>query len=370
MQLWQKRDELRAQGIPVFDFGVGDPIGETPLFIRNALKENVPLLSQYPTVRGIQQLRSAIAGYLRRRFQVDLNPDTEIIPANGSREAIYNIPFLLINPGSKKRKIIAPSPGFPVMERAAVISGGEYEAYPLNEGNKFCLELESLPASLLEQTAIAWLNYPHNPSGTVQDLEYFRRQCRIAEQYGIVLCSDECYIDLYFDNPPPSILMASKKRVLAFNSCSKRSGMTSYRAGYVAGDAEIIGAFARFRETAGTLMPQYTQWAAAASWSDDTHVAERRAEFGAKRELALCFLEETGFEYVPNSATFYFWIKCPGGQQAVPFAQRLAAHGIIVCPGDLFGPQFSDHFRLGLVPPLAECERAFRIWKDVKDALP
>jgi len=365
-QLAAKKRQLAAEGRKVFDFGAGDPIEPTPAFIREAVGQAVPAISQYPTVKGIPELRRACAGYVERRFGVTLDVESEILPCTGSKEAIYNFAFLFIEPGVKKNVILGPSPGYFVMQRSAVIAGAEYVPVELNEGNGYLLELAALPRELLERTAVAWLNYPHNPTGVECDLAYYRRQVETARHYDIVLASDECYVDVYFGEvPPPSLIEVTRERAVAFHSCSKRSGMTAYRSGFLAGDREILQLYSAFRDTLGVAAPVYTQHAAAKAWADDTHAVERRRIFGEKRELFLSFFQETGLEWTRTNSTFYFWIRTPPGVSDTAYADRLLTRGIVVSPGTNFGPGCGNFIRIALVPSMADCREAISLWREV-----
>jgi succinyldiaminopimelate transaminase len=357
-----RKKKLKEEGIKLFDFGAGDPIEPTAKFIRDSVGKAVPEVSQYPTVKGCDELIEAIQGYLKRRFDVTL-PAKNIIQATGSKEAIYSIAFLLIEPGCEKNLIIGPTPGYFVYERSAIMCGAEYLSFELNAQNNFRMDLATLPESTLRRTAIAWINYPHNPTGAEIDLEYLRAQVAICKKYDILLCSDECYQDMYYGTAtPPSALQVSTENVVVFHSTSKRSGMTAYRSGFVAGDASIIEVFANFRNTLGVATPIYTQKAAAAAWADDQHAEDRREIFKKKRALFQSFLAKKGLEYVHSDSTFYFWIKSPQGYNGTSYAEKLLEKGLVVSPGEFFGKSSIDYFRIALVPSLQDCEEAIRIW--------
>ena len=357
-----RKKKLKAEGKKLFDFGAGDPIEPTANFIREALKEAVPVVSQYPTVKGSEGLISSIQGYLKRRFGASLEAN-QIIQATGSKEAIYSIAFLLVEPGSKKNLIIGPTPGYFVYERSAIMCGAEYLAFELNEGNNYLMELSTLSEETLKRTAIAWINYPHNPTGAECDLAYLKRQVDICQKYDILLCADECYQDMYYgETPPPSVLQISTDHVIAFHSTSKRSGMTAYRSGFIAGDASIIDVFMNFRNTLGVATPIYTQAAAAVAWADDEHAEERREIFKVKRALFKQFFKKKGLDYVESESTFYFWIRTPKGQTGSEYALKLLEHGLVISPGEFFGPSSKDFFRIALVPSLDDCKEAIAIW--------
>jgi LL-diaminopimelate aminotransferase len=366
LALDQAKADLARRGVPIFDFGVGDPTEPTPAFIRQALVDALNPVSRYPTIVGQRRQREAIAGWAQRRLGVNLDPETQVLHASGSKEAIFHLPLAVIGPDERRRRIVYPSPSYPVYDGSAQYSHCIAHPVALDESNGYQLELESLGRAVLEQTRIAWINYPHNPTGASVDLEYLRRQIDVARDYDILLCGDECYVDLYFDEaaPPPSILQIAQRGVLSFGSLSKRSGMTGYRSGYMAGDAEIIAALKRARPNFGVASPDFIQAAAAAAWSDDTHVAERRAIFRAKRDRLVAFLREGGYVVSGSQGAIYLWVQVPTPDSETFFARLLEA-GIVVSPGDSFGTGGEGYFRVALVPSLQEIEQAIAVWQTI-----
>ena len=364
VKLDQRKEELRARGVTVFDFGVGDPVEETPAFIREAFLAAVPVQSQYPTVAGLPKLREAAAGYLERRFGVTLDPSTQILHSSGSKEAVFHLPLAVIDPASAKRVVVMPDPGYPVYERGAQFAQGIVEKVPLRADRGFLLEPADLPAALLEKTALFWTSYPHNPTGAVADRGYYERVVKAAEQHGFLVASDECYVDLWFDRKPASILEVTSKNVLAIHSCSKRSGMTGFRSGFMAGDATLIAALKKLRPSMGVASPEMTQLAAAAAWSDDVHAEERRLVFSKKRDRMLAFLKEKGLAVSWSEGTFFLWIATPQGHTSESYALRLLDEGIVVSPGTFFGAG-EGYFRVALVPSLEEIDAAIARWRKV-----
>ena len=364
--LAERKKALTAAGKPIFDFGTGDPIEPTATFIREALSKSVPEVSQYPSVKGTPELRKAAAAYLSRRFGATLDPETEILPCTGSKEAIFNITNVLIGPESSRKTVIGAVPGYFVMERSSIVGSATYYPVQLTPANEWMLELSSLPESVLRSCAIAWINYPHNPTGAQCSLEYLRRQVETAKKYDILLCSDECYVDLYLQGaPPPSVLEVAKTGVLAFHSCSKRSGMTAYRSGFIAGDREVLKVYSDYRNTLGVATPIYTQRAATAAWGEDSHVSERRMIFKRKRDQFRDFLQQLGLKVTPSDATFYLWIETPAGMTGTQYAAALLEDGIVVSPGEFFGGSQTNYIRVALVPSLEDCKRASDVWRRV-----
>jgi succinyldiaminopimelate transaminase len=361
----QAKEDLARRGVPIFDFGIGDPIEPTPAFIRQALIDGLNPVSQYPTIVGQRRLRQAVAGWARRRLDVTLDPDTQVIPAAGSKEAIFHLPLALIGPDERRRRIVYPSPSYPVYAGSARYSGCVAHPVALSESNGYRLELEDLGDHVLAQTRIAWINYPHNPTGASVDLDYLRRQVDVARAHDILLCADDCYLDLYFgDVLPPGILQVTQQGVLSVGSLSKRSGMTGYRSGYIAGDAEVIGALKRARPNFGVGSQDFVQAAATAAWSDDAHVDERRAIFRAKRDRLASYLSSRGFEVSGSEGAIYLWVKVPTANGDAFFA-RLLEHGIVVSPGESFGVGGEGYFRMALVPGLEQIEQAIQVWERI-----
>jgi succinyldiaminopimelate transaminase len=355
--------DLARRGVEIFDFGVGDPLEPTPDFIRQALIDALDPISQYPTVVGQPRLRAAVAGWAERRLGVQLDPAAQILPAAGSKEAIFHLPLVLLGPDEQRRRVVYPSPSYPVYAGSARFAHGIPHPVALREDNGYRLELGELPAEVLAETRIAWLNYPHNPTGASVDRAYLQRQLDVARDHDILLCSDDCYLDLYFDeaNPPPATLQLSQRGVLSVGSLSKRSGMTGYRSGYLAGDAEVIAALKRARPNFGVASQNFVQAAAAVAWSDDAHVAERRAIFRAKRDCLTDFLRARGYDVSGSAGAIYLWVRVPTPEPEAFFA-RLLEHGIVVSPGESFGAGGEGYFRLALVPPLDEVARAIAVW--------
>lgn len=365
-----KRKALTDAGRKVYDFSKGDPVEPTPGFIREAVAKSVPAVSQYPAVKGLPELRSAISKYAQRRFDVALDPETQILQCNGTKEAIYNLTSVIIGPDSPKKIVIGASPSYPVVERSTIIFSGEMHSVPLTEKNNFLIDLGAIPETILKRTAIAWLNYPNNPTGASCSLDYLRKQAEIAKRYDILLCSDECYVDLYLDDRPhPSALQVSTDGIVAFQSCSKRSGMTGYRTGFIAGDKTVLKHYLSLRDAIGTESAVFVQHAAIAAWNDDKHVQERQAAFRAKRDLFLEFFGAEGLSWAPCAATFYVWLKAPNGMSGMQYSEALIKEGIIVTPGEYFGEGCEDRVRVALVPSLEQSKEAITLWKKCHSGL-
>jgi acetylornithine aminotransferase len=364
VELDERRRALAAAGKRLFDFGLGDPKEPTPPFLREALRAAVPEVSQYPSAAGTPALRRAAAGYLARRFGVTVDPDAQVAPCAGAKEAIFHLPLALAG-DPRRRKVVMPDPAYPTYEVGTRFAGLEPVKLPLRAQNRFLVEPDEVGAATLDQTLIFWISYPHNPTGAVAPREYLQRVGAAALRHGFVVVSDECYADLYFGERPASMLEVQQENVLAIHSCSKRSGMTGYRSGFVAGDRDLAGVLRRFRSHPGVSQPDFVAAAATAAWQDDAHAAERREIFRRKRDRFLAFFRRHGLACDASEATLYLWVRVPAGHGSASYALRLLEEGIVVAPGTAFGAG-EGYVRVALVPTLEESEAAIEAWSRVK----
>lgn len=358
-------NRLRAEGVALHDFAIGDPDEPTPELIRQALVDALDPVSSYPTAAGQPQLRQAIADWVARRHGVEVDPDTQVLPSAGSKEAIFHLPLAVLDPHGPRRHVLWGDPGYPVYGRGATFAGGVSDPVTLTADGGWHLDLASLPADRLRRACLTWDNHPHNPTGATVDVDHYRRQLAVAREHDLVLASDECYQEIWFDQPAPSVLEACDgdlTGVLAFTSLSKRSGMTGYRCGGIVGDPELIARLRLLRPNIGTASPDFVQAAATAAWRDQAHVDERRAVFAAKRDVLLPFLHEAGIEVTGSQATFYLWFRAPGGDDAA-YAEALLGADIVATPGRAFGPGGTGWLRLALVPTVDGCRAAVAAWQ-------
>ncbi len=364
VELDERRRALVAGGKRLFDFGLGDPKEPTPAFVKDALRAAVPEVSQYPSAFGSPALRRAAAGYLLRRFGVSVDPDTQVLACAGAKEAIFHLPLAFAG-DPRRRKVVIPDPGYPTYEVGARLAGLEPVLVPLTAKRRFLLDPEDVGEETLRETLVFWVSYPHNPTGAVAPRDYLRRVGDAARKYGFVVASDECYADIYFGAPPASMLEVQTENVVAIHSCSKRSGMTGYRSGFLAGDPDLVAMLRKLRSHPGVGSPEFIGPAAAAAWSEDAHAAERREIFRRKRDRFVRFFAEHGLEADASEATLYLWVKVPAGETSGSYARRLLEEGIVVAPGTAFGAG-EGYVRVALVPALAECEEAVRAWSRVR----
>jgi succinyldiaminopimelate transaminase len=366
VRLEEAKRRLAAEGVELIDFGKGDPREETDPLIRRALVESVEPLSSYPLAEGLPELREAAAAWCERRFGVELDPESEVIPTYGSKEAIFHLAQVVIDRGSEKNLVLSTEPGYPVYDRGALFAGAEVEQLPLLEANEFLPDLDAIDDGTWSRTAIFWINYPNNPTGAVAPLAFLEALGSLAAEHDFLLAADEAYTELWFDEPPHSALEASdRSRVAVFQTLSKRSSMTGYRSGFVAGSTELISALRQYRPTVGTAPQEFVQRASVVAWNDEEHVERTREIYRRKRDVLLPALMGRGIRVAGSAATMYLWLEVPDGEGSEELAERLLEHGLIVSPGTFFGSSGEGYWRLALVPTEAECERAAEILERV-----
>ena len=346
---------MMAAGERIIDFSIGDPREPTPPMIPEALVAAVPEVSQYPTTKGLPELRVAIAEYVARRFGVEVDPDTQIMPTSGSKEAIFSTPLAFID-RTRNDVVTWATPGYPIYERGARLAGAR--GNPIRLGGEFVFRPEMIDDKAWLDSAMVWTCSPHNPAGTTMDRATVKGFVERARESETWLCADECYVDLYEEEPPASVLEFAglgSPGVLSFLSLSKRSGMTGYRSGAVVGDAVAISRLTALRVATGTASPEFVQAAAIAAWSDDDHARIRRETFTAKRRVLQAAFESAGLEVVGSNAGLYVWMRVTDD---ISVTAALLERGVVVSPGRAFGSGGEGYIRLALVPTLDECAEA------------
>jgi acetylornithine aminotransferase len=366
VKLEEAKRRLAAEGVELIDFGKGDPREATDPMIRRAVAEGLTEISSYPLAEGLPELRGAVAQWCRRRFGVDLDPDTEIIPTYGSKEAIFLLAQIVVDRDADKRLVVTTEPGYPVPDRGALFAGADVLQLPLREANDFLPDLDAVDGAVWKRTAIVWINYPNNPTGAVVPVEFLRELAELSREHDVLLACDEAYTELWFDSPPHSGLeVRDHGNVIVFNTLSKRSSMTGYRSGFAAGDADVIAALKQFRPSVGTAPQEFVQRASVVAWGDETHVERTREIYRRKRDVLLPVLARRRVRVAGSRATMFLWLEVPSGESSESFAARLLEHGLIVSPGTFFGPSGEGYWRMALVPTEEECRRAAEILADV-----
>jgi len=362
VRLGEAARRVEARGVTVIDFGTGDPREATDPLIREALVAGLRDRMGYPAAAGLPELRDAVAGWVARRFGAHLDAETEIVPTLGSKEAIFSFAQVVVDLERGKDVVAYTEPGYPVYERGALFAHARPLALPLHEENGFLPDLDAIDDETWSRLAVFWVNYPNNPTGATATLAFYERLAELARAHGFVLASDEAYTELWFEEPPASALqLGDLANVAVFNTLSKRSSMTGYRSGFVAGDAALVGALKAFRPTVGTAPQEFVQRASVVAWGDEAHVERTRALYARKRGIFLELFERKGLRVTGSEATMYLWLAVPEGETSEGFAERLLDHGVLVTPGSYLGEAGEGYFRLALVPSEEECARAVEI---------
>jgi succinyldiaminopimelate transaminase len=364
VRIERAKREAAAAGIEIIDFGQGDPREPTDVMIRQALVDALADRLGYPKAEGLPELRQAIVDWCGRRFGVQLDPDTEVIPTYGSKEAIFSFAQVVVDRGGPKDTVVVTEPGYPVPGRGGAFAGARVQALPLLESKGFLPDLDDVED--WDRIALVWVNYPNNPTGATAPLGFYEELAERARDHDFILCSDEAYSELWFDEPPVSALeLDDRSNVAVFQTLSKRSSMTGYRSGFVAATAEIVSALRTYRPSTGAAPQEFVQRAAVVAWGDEEHVERTRGAYRRKREVLLPVLERKGWRVAASTATMYLWVEVPGEETSEECAERLLRHGVVVAPGAYLGESGEGYIRIALVPTLAECERAAAILEDV-----
>jgi succinyldiaminopimelate transaminase len=359
VRLDEARAAARARGVEVLDFGVGEPREETPAFIREALVgalRDEPV-SAYPLAAGLPELRAAAARWVGRRFGAALDPETEVVPTLGSKEAIFSLAQVVVDRAARRDVVVVPTPGYPVPARGAAFAGAEVVEAELHPARGWLPDPDALP---WDRVALVWLITPGNPTGAAAPLALLEELAARCRAHGAVLASDEAYCELWFgdDVPHSALELADRTGVLAFHTLSKRSSMPGYRSGFVAGDPALVAALRRFRPSVGTAPQTFVQRASVVAWDDDEHVARARERYAAKRDALLPSLLGAGLEDAGGDASFFRWLQVPDGDDEGLASRLLADLGIVVAPGSYLGRGGEGHVRVALVPNLEQCARA------------
>ena len=365
VRLERLRKQLAPAGVASINFGMGDPREETPRFIRDTLKAALPAVSSYPATNGKPELRAACAAWMKRRYGVDVDPERHVMPANGTKEAVFTLAFAMVAPGSTRDTVVIPTPAYPVYEGGARFAGAKPYFTPLHSADGWRFNPDRVPEDVWKRTALLWLNSPHNPTGAVLDPATGARIVALARKHGFWVASDEAYGDLWFDGSAPGTLLQNGlENLVGLYTLSKRSAMTGYRSGFMAGDRLLIDALRRFRPNVGVATPDFIQDAAIAAWNDDAHTTATREVYAAKRRLFLDEFARRGWKVEASQATFYLWMRAPAGthpkdgRDDVGFVESLLKLGVVTTPGSFLGPGGEGFVRWALVPTLTQCREA------------
>lgn len=363
---------------PAISLGIGEPKHPTPVFIRQAVTDNLGGLANYPSTIGSEALRSAIAGWLERRYNLPkIDAASQVLPVNGSREALFALAQTVIDP-TGDALVMCPNPFYQIYEGAAYLAGAQPYFVNSDPARNFAPDYKSVPADVWPRVQLLYICSPGNPTGAVLTLDDWKELFELSDRYGFVIAADECYSEIYFKTEAPlGGLEAAHKlgrtgfpRLIAFSSLSKRSNVPGMRSGFVAGDAEVLKNFLLYRTYHGSAMSPSIQAASVTAWSDEEHVAENRAKYVAKFSQITPMLQEVLDVQLPD-AGFYLWAKVDqhGGISDTDYARRLyAEYNVTVLPGSYLAREAhgvnpgQNRIRMALVAEVDECfEAAKRI---------
>lgn len=350
---------------------IGEPQHPSPQFVLDTLAAHLPLLANYPATRGEDNLRAIIAGWLQRRFQLAaVNPDTQVLPVNGTREALFAFAQAVVT-ASPEAMVLSPNPFYQIYEGATLLAGAEPGFINASPASGHLPDFASVPEAWWRRCQLLYICSPCNPSGAVMSLAQLQALVELAEKYDFIIASDECYSEIYSDEaaPPPGLLQAcaamgnnSYRRCVVFHSLSKRSNLPGLRSGFVAGDASVLADFLRYRTYHGCAMPLHHQHASSAAWSDETHVRVNRQLYREKFDAVLAILEGHLRVQRPD-AGFYLWPETPVSD--TDFARQLyAQQHVTVVPGSYLardtegGNPGAKRVRLALVAAQEDCVQA------------
>lgn len=369
---FQKLRDLLAGVTPnpelaAINLSIGEPKHATPSFIREALCAGLDGLAHYPTTQGEAALRESIAAWVRARYGVELDPGREILPVNGTREALFAFAQATVDPTRHHKMVLMPNPFYQIYEGAAILSGAKpYFLNTLPE-NGYRMEFERVPEEVWDWCQLLYVCSPSNPSGRVMTLDEWRALFELADRHDFVIAADECYSEIYFDegHPPLGALTAARElgrglfRLVVFNSLSKRSSVPGLRSGFVAGDADILAQFLLYRTYHGSAMGPAVQAASRAAWADEAHVRENRRSYREKFERVVPLLQGL-LEFDTPEAGFYLWARVPIDD--TEFARELyRQQHVTVLPGSYLAREARGvnpgrgFVRIALVDGLEQC---------------
>ena len=356
--------------------GMGEPRHPTPSFIKDALVAGLDGLANYPGTAGEPRLREAFTGWLQRRYGLALNPATQVLPVNGSREALFAFAQTVIDPSRGDAVVVCPNPFYQIYEGATLLAGATPYFAPSDPARNFAVDWDSVPEAVWQRTQLLFVCSPGNPTGAVMPLAEWEKLFALSDRHGFVIASDECYSEIYFQGDPPlgGLEAAAKlgrsdfRRLLSFTSLSKRSNVPGLRSGFVAGDAALVQSFLLYRTYHGSAMGPAVQNASIAAWGDETHVEENRALYREKFAQVTPLLEPVMDVRLPD-AGFYLWAGVPAhlGLSDADFAKALLAqYNVTVLPGSYLAREVAganpgaQRVRMALVAETSECVEAAR----------
>ncbi|WP_053843910.1 succinyldiaminopimelate transaminase [Paracidovorax avenae] len=363
-------------GLPAISLGMGEPRHPTPAFIQQALTDHLGGLASYPATAGDPRLREACAQWLHQRYGIAVDAATQVLPVNGSREALFAFAQTVIDPTREGATVVCPNPFYQIYEGAALLSGAQPYYAPSDPARNFAVDWDSVPEDVWQRTQLLFVCSPGNPTGAVMPLAEWEKLFALSDRHGFVIASDECYSEIYFQGEPPlgGLEAAARlgrtdfRNLVAFTSLSKRSNVPGLRSGFVAGDATLMKAFLLYRTYHGSAMGPAVQGASIAAWSDEAHVEENRELYRRKFEQVTPLLAQVMDVALPD-AGFYLWARVPErlGMDDAAFARALLAqYNVTVLPGSYLARESggrnpgAGRVRMALVAEVEECLEAAR----------
>ncbi len=356
---------------------IGEPKHAAPDFVRQALIDALPHLSTYPASKGLLALRQAIAVWLTQRFHLHhVDAERHVLPVSGTREALFSFVQAVIDRKQSPQPIVVmPNPFYQIYEGAALLAGAEPYFVNCDASNDYLGDFETIPAEIWQRTQLVFVCTPGNPTGAVMPADRLQRLIELSDQYGFVLASDECYSELYFETPPVGLLEVCAqmgrhdyKNCVVFHSLSKRSNLPGLRSGFVAGDADLLAPYLKYRTYHGAAMPVQNQMASIAAWQDEAHVEANRVQYRQKFQM---FIDQLGDRLALKKpdAGFYFWLPVEDDEA---FARKLYQDAnITVLAGRYLsrdtpqGNAGKNHVRMALVADVATCQQAIDRLKQI-----
>jgi N-succinyldiaminopimelate aminotransferase len=356
---------------PPISLGIGEPRHATPQLVLDALAASTEALSSYPATAGLPALRQSCANWVQRRYGLALNPDNQILPINGSREALFAFAQTVVDGSKTGATVVCPNPFYQIYEGAAFLAGAKAFYAPSDPALNFNVDWGKVPDEVWKNTQLLFVCSPGNPTGSVMPLEDWKTLFELSDRYGFVIASDECYSEIYFrEEPPLGGLEASYKlgrtdykNLVAFTSLSKRSNVPGMRSGFVSGDANLLKQFLLYRTYHGSAMSGMVQAASIAAWNDEVHVVANRDMYRQKFAVVTPVLAKVLDVKLPD-AGFYLWAAVPGGDDQTFARDLLAQYNVTVLPGSFlaresqgFNPG-AGRIRMALVAETQECMQA------------
>ncbi|HHW10884.1 MAG TPA: LL-diaminopimelate aminotransferase [Firmicutes bacterium] len=365
-RLEQKIRLAKEAGRDVISLGIGDPDLPTPLRIVKTMGEAIyrTEFHQYPTSAGCPEFRRAVSDWYKKRYQVELDPEKEVVALIGSKEGIAHIAFCYINPGDIA---LVPDPGYPVYQSGVVLAGGEPYFVPIEAKNGFLIDLAAIPTEVAEKAKILYINYPNNPTGAVADKRFFTEVVEFARQFDILVCHDAAYIEVgYDDYQPLSFLQVpgAKDIGIEFGSVSKSHNMTGWRIGWAVGNKDAITTLTTLKTNIDSGVFTPIQLAAVeALQMPETEITERNEIYKKRRDLVISTLHRLGWSVEAPKASIYIWCPVPEGEDSLSFAEKVFAKtDVVITPGVGYGQNGEGYFRISLTIDDASLTKAMERW--------